>query len=149
MENQGSGFRVGGGKPRAMPVDDSGSGQAQDASKPCPLTEAELHVMQACVCCGTSRAQDLAEELSCSHHTVRNHFTSILTKTGASDRGGALVICIREGWISPARLQCWPNGQPGDAVEGPTPPDGAPRDAEPVTRACGRLSCRMGHDAQR
>jgi len=138
----------GGGKPRAMPVDDSGSGQAQDASKPCPLTEAELHVMQACVCCGTSRAQDLAEELSCSHHTVRNHFASVLLKTGAPDRSGAIVIALQEGWIRVERHPCRIHGRKGDAAEGPSGEGGGPGPAD-TTLACHGHCCRRRHDAQR
>jgi DNA-binding NarL/FixJ family response regulator len=41
----------------------------------------------------------IASELNIAEHTVKNHMKSILSKLGADDRTGAVVIALRRGYI--------------------------------------------------
>src|SRR5215469_2382552 len=41
----------------------------------------------------------IASELNITEHTVKNHVKSILSKLGANDRTGAMVIALRRGYI--------------------------------------------------
>ena len=57
----------------------------------------ELEVLQA-VSKGKSN-KIIADDLSISEHTVKNHIKNILSKLDASDRTDAVVIAIRRGFI--------------------------------------------------
>lgn len=41
----------------------------------------------------------IALNLNITEHTVRNHFTHILTKLDCVDRAGALITAIAYGWL--------------------------------------------------
>ena len=80
-----------------------------DASEgPVPLSTRELAVLD-CVAQGLSN-REIAEELFVSEQTVKNHMTSVLRKLNATDRVGAILHAVRQGWmeVAPPGL-----GQPG------------------------------------
>lgn len=64
------------------------------------LTGREREVL-ACIVAGRSNA-DIAERLSLSVNTVRNHVQSVLTKVGAHSKLEAAAIAVREGLVDPA-----------------------------------------------
>lgn len=41
----------------------------------------------------------IASDLKIAEHTVKNHMKNILSKLGADDRTGAVVIAARRGYI--------------------------------------------------
>jgi len=59
------------------------------------LTEREIEILRS-IANGLNNA-DIADRLSLSEGTVRNHVSSILAKLGVSDRTQAAVIAIRHG----------------------------------------------------
>ena len=61
------------------------------------LSERELEVLR-----GVARGRSnkiIAEELTISEHTVKNHLKSILSKLGADDRTHAVTIALKRGYI--------------------------------------------------
>lgn len=73
-----------------------------------PLTSREIEILD-CIARGLSN-KEIANELSISGQTVKNHITSILSKLQVNDRTMAVIYAIKKGWIR--------YGQPN-----PTPPD--------------------------
>jgi two-component system, NarL family, response regulator DegU len=74
-----------------------------------PLTRRELQVLQG-ISAGRTNAE-IGDELGISAQTVKNHVTAILRKLGVSDRTQAVVLGLRQGWIT---LEESPEG-PGEA----------------------------------
>ena len=68
------------------------SGRIPEGTK---LTEREVEVLRL-IAKGSSNA-DIADRLSLSDGTVRNHVSAILSKLGVSDRTQAAVIAIQHG----------------------------------------------------
>ncbi len=62
------------------------------------LSQRELEVLQ-CVAGGNSNRM-IGNLLRISEKTVKNHLTSILSKLEANDRTHAVVIALRQRWIS-------------------------------------------------
>ena len=75
-----------------------------------PLSPREMEILQY-VTQGMSN-KEIAQLLSISHQTVKNHMTSILRKLAVDDRTQAAVYALRRGWV---RLR--------DAVADDRPPD--------------------------
>ena len=67
---------------------------------PMPLSTRELAVLD-CVAQGLSN-KEIADELFVSEQTVKNHMTSVLRKLNATDRVGAILHAIRQGWMEVA-----------------------------------------------
>ncbi|HEU0113823.1 MAG TPA: response regulator transcription factor [Thermomicrobiales bacterium] len=63
-----------------------------------PLTRRELQVLQG-ISAGRTNAE-IGAELGISAQTVKNHVTAILRKLGVSDRTQAVVLGLRQGWIT-------------------------------------------------
>ena len=61
------------------------------------LSQRELEVLQ-CVSQGKSN-EEIADALSISMHTVKNHIKSILSKLGAADRTHAVTVAVKRGFI--------------------------------------------------
>lgn len=73
-----------------------------DASDPrvhCPLTMREQSVLDVLVRGWSNRR--IADHLSISEQTVKNHVASIVQKLNAANRTHAVVIAIQSGWASP------------------------------------------------
>jgi DNA-binding NarL/FixJ family response regulator len=75
-----------------------------------PLSPREMEILQY-VTQGMSN-KEIAQLLSISHQTVKNHMTSILRKLAVDDRTQAAVYALRRGWV---RLR--------DAIPDDHPPD--------------------------
>jgi DNA-binding NarL/FixJ family response regulator len=67
---------------------------------PMPLSTRELAVLD-CVAQGFSN-KEIADELFVSEQTVKNHMTSVLRKLNATDRVGAILHAVRQGWMEVA-----------------------------------------------
>ncbi|MFC1979993.1 LuxR C-terminal-related transcriptional regulator [Chloroflexota bacterium] len=63
-----------------------------------PLTNRETEILNY-VAEGNSNKQ-IAHILQISEQTIKNHVSSILRKLNANDRAHAVVLAIRQGWIS-------------------------------------------------
>jgi DNA-binding NarL/FixJ family response regulator len=61
------------------------------------ITARELDVLRM-VAQGKAN-KTIASDLNIAEHTVKNHMKSILSKLGADDRTGAVVIAARRGYI--------------------------------------------------
>ena len=64
-----------------------------------PLSEREREVLAASVEAAT--IADIAELLSLSEGTVRNHLSAAIQKVGARNRGEAARMALDRGWIGP------------------------------------------------
>jgi DNA-binding NarL/FixJ family response regulator len=62
-----------------------------------PLTSREIEILD-CIARGLSN-KEIANELSISGQTVKNHITSILSKLQVNDRTMAVIYAIKRGWI--------------------------------------------------
>ncbi|HEU5011969.1 MAG TPA: response regulator transcription factor [Roseiflexaceae bacterium] len=62
-----------------------------------PLTSREIEILD-CIARGLSN-KEIANELSISGQTVKNHITSILAKLQVNDRTMAVIFAIQKGWI--------------------------------------------------
>lgn len=71
--------------------------ESGDAGIFAPLTTREIEILD-CVARGQSNKQ-IAEVLSISDQTVKNHITSILRKLAVNDRTQAVVYALKRGWI--------------------------------------------------
>ena len=63
-----------------------------------PITKRETEILN-CVANGKSNKQ-IADTLSVSEQTIKNHVSSILRKLNANDRAHAAVLAMQHGWIS-------------------------------------------------
>jgi DNA-binding NarL/FixJ family response regulator len=62
-----------------------------------PLTSREIEILD-CIARGLSN-KEIANQLSISGQTVKNHITSILAKLQVNDRTMAVILAIQKGWI--------------------------------------------------
>ena len=62
-----------------------------------PLTSREIEILD-CIARGMSN-KEIANQLSISGQTVKNHITSILAKLQVNDRTMAVIFAIQRGWI--------------------------------------------------
>jgi DNA-binding NarL/FixJ family response regulator len=62
-----------------------------------PLTGREIEILD-CIARGLSN-KEIANDLSISSQTVKNHITSILRKLQVNDRTMAVIFAIQQGWI--------------------------------------------------
>ena len=62
-----------------------------------PLSPREMQILKQ-VTAGLSN-KEIANELSISQQTVKNHMTSILRKLNVEDRTQAAITAIRRGWV--------------------------------------------------
>jgi DNA-binding NarL/FixJ family response regulator len=62
-----------------------------------PLTSREIEILD-CIARGMSN-KEIANQLSISGQTVKNHITSILAKLQVNDRTMAVIFAIQKGWI--------------------------------------------------
>lgn len=74
--------------------------EAGGGDGPMPLSTRELAVLD-CVAQGLSN-KEIADELFVSEQTVKNHMTSVLRKLNATDRVGAILHAVRQGWMEVA-----------------------------------------------
>ena len=74
--------------------------EASGGDGPMPLSTRELAVLD-CVAQGLSN-REIADELFVSEQTVKNHMTSVLRKLNATDRVGAILHAVRQGWMEVA-----------------------------------------------
>ncbi len=63
-----------------------------------PLSDREMEVL-SWVVKGNSN-KEIASRLGISQQTVKNHVTSILRKFGVEDRTQAVVLALKQGWVS-------------------------------------------------
>ena len=75
-------------------------GEEGGGEGPMPLSTRELAVLD-CVAQGLSN-REIADELFVSEQTVKNHMTSVLRKLNATDRVGAILHAVRQGWMEVA-----------------------------------------------
>ena len=75
-------------------------GESSGGEGPMPLSTRELAVLD-CVAHGFSN-KEIADELFVSEQTVKNHMTSVLRKLNATDRVGAILHAVRQGWMEVA-----------------------------------------------
>lgn len=76
----------------------SNAGQAEEGGTLfAPLTSREIEILD-CIARGLSN-KEIANQLSISGQTVKNHITSILSKLQVSDRTMAVIFAIQQGWI--------------------------------------------------
>ena len=75
-------------------------GERNGGNTPMPLSTRELAVLD-CVAQGLSN-KEIADELYVSEQTVKNHMTSVLRKLNATDRVGAILYAVRQGWMEVA-----------------------------------------------
>lgn len=75
-----------------------------------PLTSREIEILD-CIARGLSN-KEIANELSISGQTVKNHITSILAKLQVNDRTMAVIYAIKRGWVR--LVQPSPNAAPSD-----------------------------------
>lgn len=78
-----------------------------------PLTSREIEILD-CIARGLSN-KEIANELSISGQTVKNHITSILAKLQVNDRTMAVIYAIKRGWVR--LVQPSPNAPPLDDEE--------------------------------
>jgi two-component system response regulator DegU len=64
-----------------------------------PLTKRETQILTY-VAEGNSN-KEIANILSISEQTIKNHVSAILRKLNANDRAHAVALALRSGWISP------------------------------------------------
>ncbi|HIW92535.1 MAG TPA: response regulator transcription factor [Candidatus Corynebacterium avicola] len=62
-----------------------------------PLTEREVEVCRAAM--GGAEVKTIAEQVHLSPGTVRNHLSSVIGKTGASNRFEAVSVAEQNGWL--------------------------------------------------
>ncbi len=62
-----------------------------------PLSDREIEVLEKIA--GGSSNKEIAETLSISTQTVKNHISSILRKLSLNDRTQAVIYALRRGWI--------------------------------------------------
>ncbi len=62
-----------------------------------PLSDREIEVLERIAAGGSNR--EIAETLSISTQTVKNHISSILRKLSLNDRTQAVLYALRRGWI--------------------------------------------------
>lgn len=62
-----------------------------------PLTGREVEVCRAAR--GGTGIREIAAELHLSQGTVRNHLSSVIGKTGASNRFEAVTVADQNGWL--------------------------------------------------
>ena len=74
--------------------------EAQLAPSAASLTPRERDLLRL-MAGGTSRTNDLADEMYISQKTVKNHLSSIYTKLAVSTRADAVVEAIRLGVVDP------------------------------------------------
>ncbi|HEU5432140.1 MAG TPA: response regulator transcription factor [Thermomicrobiales bacterium] len=75
-----------------------GGAHGEERFRRAPLTRRELQVLQG-ISAGRTNAE-IGDELGISAQTVKNHVTAILRKLGVSDRTQAVVLGLRQGWIT-------------------------------------------------
>ena len=76
----------------------SNAGQAEEGGALfAPLTSREIEILD-CIARGLSN-KEIANQLSISGQTVKNHITSILSKLQVNDRTMAVIFAIQQGWI--------------------------------------------------
>ena len=63
-----------------------------------PLTKRERQILTY-IANGNTNKQ-IANKLSISEQTIKNHVSAILRKLNANDRAHAVVVALRHGWIS-------------------------------------------------
>jgi DNA-binding NarL/FixJ family response regulator len=63
-----------------------------------PLTSREIAILD-CIARGMAN-KEIANQLSISGQTVKNHITSILSKLQVNDRTMAVIFAIQKGWIN-------------------------------------------------
>jgi DNA-binding NarL/FixJ family response regulator len=62
-----------------------------------PLSDREIEVLEKIA--GGSSNKEIADTLSISTQTVKNHISSILRKLSLNDRTQAVIYALRRGWI--------------------------------------------------
>jgi DNA-binding NarL/FixJ family response regulator len=75
-----------------------------------PLTSREIEILD-CIARGLAN-KEIANELSISSQTVKNHITSILSKLQVNDRTMAVIYAIKRGWIKMGYESSKPEAQP-------------------------------------
>ena len=73
-------------------------GKEAEVLIPSPLTRRETEILGH-IACGYLNKQ-IADKLGISEQTIKNHMSSILRKLDANDRTQAVVLSLRNGWIS-------------------------------------------------
>ena len=72
----------------------SGPSRSRDRS---PLTPRQLQVLR--LVAGAHSTEEIADRLSISRHTVRNHIQAVLERLGASSKLEAVTVARREGLL--------------------------------------------------
>ena len=66
-----------------------------------PLSEREREVLLAAT--DQATVADIAESMTLSEGTVRNHLSAAIQKVGARNRAEAARIALDKGWLDPPR----------------------------------------------
>ena len=85
-------IRINGGlflKPKEIP---------QVEPQPSSLSPREIEILNYVA--GGHSNKEAADMFQISEHTVKNHLTTIMYKLNARDRTHAVVIALRQGWLS-------------------------------------------------
>ena len=65
----------------------------------CPLTAAQLRVLQVAHDRHTIVAKEIARHIGCSFETARVHFRESHKRLGVQERMHAVDVCLENGWI--------------------------------------------------
>jgi DNA-binding CsgD family transcriptional regulator len=68
-------------------------------STDCPLTETQLYLLQTAAEIGRPDVTKLAERLSISPATVREHFKGIARRLGTTSKVESLLLAVRYRWV--------------------------------------------------
>lgn len=93
-----------------------------------PLTSKEIQILSH-IAEGNSNKR-IANILGISEQTIKNHVSAILRKLNANDRAHAVMLAVRNGWIS---IQAGHDGDRGTE-------QAAPKPANPDSQPLGRTS---------
>jgi two-component system response regulator DegU len=80
-----------------------------------PLSDREIEVLERIAQGGSNK--DIADQLTISTQTVKNHISSILRKLSLNDRTQAVLYALRRGWIERPRPGSWVDHIEGKPVE--------------------------------
>jgi DNA-binding NarL/FixJ family response regulator len=70
----------------------------QDSALDMPLTPRELEILRAVA--GGLKNRQIADQLSLTEQTVKNHLSRIMHKLGVPNRTHAVTFAVRQGWLT-------------------------------------------------
>jgi len=68
----------------------------------CPLTRAQLELLQTAYDLEAASSRELADALCKSPHTIDAEFKQVFARTGLHDRGMVVIHAQKQGWLRQA-----------------------------------------------